>query len=58
MNVDMRQRGGGHGKGKKKNGIMRGGPPTQDEEEGISLLTVGLLVGLLGVGGFYMVSKN
>jgi hypothetical protein len=48
-------------KGKKKGKGGKGGrvvsPSNKDEEEGMSMLSIGLLVGLLGVGGFYLMKK-
>jgi hypothetical protein len=48
-------------KGKKKGQGGKGGrgvsPSHKDEEEGMSMLSIGLLVGLLGVGGFYLMKK-
>ena len=46
-------------KGKKGKGNMkgRGQPQSKEEEEGMSMLSIALVVGLLGVGGFYLMKK-
>ena len=52
LNVNMHS-------GRKGGKAKKGGraPPSKDEEEGMSMLSIGLLVGLLGVGGFYLMKK-